>query len=66
MRSKQNSVIYIEGILHIARRVIRREVELCKAVVVIFDFGAVKHCKAETYESIAYLSVGLCHGVYSS
>ena len=43
---------YEEGVLHISRRVVRREVERLEHVIVVLDLGTLGHIIAELAENI--------------
>ena len=63
MGAQHNAVVYIEGILHIAGRVIQGQVQLCEVIIVILHLGALICGKAHAYQCVANSAVGLSHRV---
>ena len=61
MRTKHDVVVDIERVLHIARGMIRGQVEKREVVLVQLDLGTAEERKAHADERIADLAVGLCH-----
>ena len=59
VRTQQNPVVDVEGILHIPCGVIRRKVQLCEVKIVIFDFRPFKGCEAQSNKRIADFAIYL-------
>ena len=63
LRTEQDVVGNIEGVLRIARRVVFRCIERLEVVVIGLDLGTLLDIKAHRTEDLAHLLLDLCKGV---
>ena len=57
--AQQVAAVEPEGILHVARRMVGRDVEGVEVVILGFDLGAVEHGEAERDEEVLDLRLDL-------
>ena len=66
MRAEYNVFIDIEGVLHVARGVILRQIEQGEVVVIQLDLRPVKHGESHADQRVANQAVGLRHRVQAA
>jgi len=61
MRAQHHAVVDVKRVLHVARRMVERQVELGEVIIVILHLRAAKGGKAHADERIPDLAVGFGH-----
>ena len=61
VRTQHHAVVDIEGILHVARRMVERQVQLREVVIVILHLRTTKRGEAHANERVADLAICPCH-----